>query len=240
MSKKIPTRKFINIMKVSAVICAYNEEKTIAGVIKQVYQSSIVDEIIIVNDGSIDKTAAIIRQLGKEINLKFIDLPENKGKGYAMTTGVEQSTGEIIVFIDADLSDLHPKHIEKLIIPILNNEADIVLGLPTETIINYSINPFRSITGQRALLKVDIIPILDKIKTSRFGVETLINLFYKANGKKVKYTTLFGLKHSAKFQKTSIIKATRQFASMGQDIAITTYENYELVIKSLKTTLKNL
>jgi len=227
-------------MKVSAVICAYNEEKTIAGVIKQVYQSSIVDEIIIVNDGSTDKTAAIIRQLGKEINLKFIDLPENKGKGYAMTTGVEQSTGEIIVFIDADLSELQPKHIEKLIIPILNNEADIVLGLPTETIINYSINPFRSITGQRALLKADIIPILNKIRASRFGAETLINLFYKANGKTAKYIALYGLKHSTKFQKTSIIKATRQFASMGQDIAITTYENYELVIKSLKTTLKNL
>ncbi|MCK4344590.1 MAG: hypothetical protein KAX05_04830, partial [Bacteroidales bacterium] len=129
---------------------------------------------------------------------------------------------------------------EKLIIPILNNEADIVLGLPTETIINYSINPFRSITGQRALLKADIIPILNKIRSSRFGVETLINLFYKANGKTAKYIALYGLKHSAKFQKTSIIKATRHFASMGQDIAITTYENYELVIKNLKNTLKNL
>lgn len=227
-------------MKVSAVICAYNEERTIGDIIMVMSQCVLLNEIIVVNDGSTDKTAAIINRLSKEINLKFIDLPENKGKGYAMANGVEQSTGKIIVFIDADLSGLHTKHIEKLIIPILNNEADMVLGLPTETIINYSINPFRSITGQRALLKVDIIPILDKIKTSRFGVETLINLFYKANGKKVKYTTLFGLKHSAKFQKTSIIKATRQFASMGQEIAITIYENYELVIKSLKSTLKSL
>jgi len=227
-------------MKVSAVICAYNEERTIGDIIMVMSQCVLLNEIIVVNDGSTDKTAAIINRLGKEINLKFIDLPENKGKGYAMANGVEQSTGEIIVFIDADLSDLHQKHIEKLIIPILNNEADMVLGLPTETIINYSINPFRSITGQRALLKADIIPILNKIRASGFGAETLINLFYKANGKKVKYTTLFGLKHSAKFQKTSIIKATRQFASMGQEIAITIYENYELVIKSLKTTLRSL
>ena len=163
--------------RIAAIICAYNEEKTIENVIYSVVNSKFFNEIIVVNDGSTDNTGKIIKVLNS-LNVTDIHLSENKGKGFAMAVGVEKSKSEIIVFCDADLSNLKNKHFEQLITPVLNNEVDMVLGHATETLINYKINPFKSFSGQRALLKKDILPILNEIKTSKFGVETLINLYY--------------------------------------------------------------
>jgi glycosyltransferase involved in cell wall biosynthesis len=67
--------------KVSAIICAYNEEKTIKEVILSVSKAVIVSEIVIVNDGSTDNTKEIIEALRKEIEITAIHLEENKGKG---------------------------------------------------------------------------------------------------------------------------------------------------------------
>ena len=223
-------------MKISAIICAYNEEETIKNVVTTV-SDYFFDEVIVINDGSTDKTDEILRGLTDLHNLKYISLPENKGKGYAMATGVENSISEIITFIDADLSNLTEEHFSQLVTPVFNKEADMVLGQPSETVINYAVNPFKVLTGQRTVLKSDILPILEKIKSSRFGVETLINLYYKANGKKVKYISLNGLKHPTKFQKTSVTNATKEFVAEGHEIAITLFKNYDLVIHGIMNKL---
>ena len=223
-------------MKISAIICVYNEEDTIKNVVTTV-SDYFFDEVIVINDGSTDKTDEILRGLTDLHNLKYISLSENKGKGYAMATGVNNSIGEIITFIDADLSNLTEKHFSQLITPIFNKEADMVLGQPSDTVINYAVNPFKVLTGQRTVLKSDIQPILENISTSRFGVETLINLHYKANGKKVKYISLSGLKHPTKFQKASVTNATKQFAAEGYEIAITLFKNYDLILNSIMNKL---
>jgi len=188
--------------KISAIICAYNEEKTVSEVVTTVCDY-FFDEVIVVNDGSTDGTDKILTEILNLPSLKYIALPENKGKGYAMATGVENSTGDIIVFIDADLSNLKEEHFEQLITPIFNNGCDMVLGQATETLINYKFNPFKSFTGERAMLKKDIMPILEEMKTSKFGVETLINLYFQAHEKSVKYIMLEGLKHPTKFDKAN-------------------------------------
>ena len=64
-----------------------------------------------------------------------------------------------------------------MLTPLYKNEADIVLGQPSDTLINYQINPFKSLTGQRALFKKDIVPILNDIRNIRFGVQTTGILF---------------------------------------------------------------
>ena len=219
----------LNMKKVSAVICAYNEEKTVKDVILSVSESLLVHEIIVVNDGSSDNTKKIIEELQKEIGITTIHLAENKGKGYAMATGIENSTGEIIVFIDADLSDLKEKHFEQLITPVFSKEADMVLGQPTETTIHFKLNPFKIFTGQRALQRMDILPILDKMKKSRFGVETLINIYYKSRKKKVILVHLKGLKHPIKYQKTTFLKATKQFVFEAKEIIYTLLINYQIL-----------
>lgn len=217
--------------KISAIICAYNEEKTIKEVVTTVC-GYFFDEVIVVNDGSTDATAKILSELLFLPSLKYIALPENKGKGYAMATGIENSTGEIIVFIDADLSNLKEEHFEQLITPVFSNEADMVLGQATETLINYKINPFKSFAGERALLKQDVLTILEEMRTSKFGVETLINLHYQAQEKKVKYVMLEGLKHPTKFDKASTkSKAIKEFVLEGHQIALALFNNFNLITK---------
>ncbi len=220
--------------KTTAIICAFNEEKTIEFVINSASANYLIDELIVVNDGSTDNTGKIIERLKGDISITDIHFTENKGKGYAMATGVEKAINEAIVFIDADLSELNQDHYYQLLIPIMEDKADMVLGQATETLINYSVNPFKSLSGQRALWKKDILPIVGKMKHSRFGVETLINLFYQSQGKTVNYVMLKGLKHPTKFDKTSSTKAVKEFVYEGQEIALTAIKNYDLIIKSVK------
>ena len=224
--------------KISAIICAYNEEKTIKEVVTAVCDY-FFDEVIVVNDGSTDGTAKILGELQFLPSLKYIAPPENKGKGYAMATGIENSTGEIIAFIDADLSNLKEEHFEQLFTPVFSNEADMVLGQATETLINYKFNPFKSFTGERAMLKKDIMPILEEMKTSKFGVETLINLYFQAHEKSVKYTMLEGLKHPTKFDKANgKSQAIKEFVLEGHQIALAAFNSFNLLTKIVRNQIK--
>ena len=224
--------------KVTAIICAFNEEKTIEFVIRSASANYLIDELIVVNDGSTDNTGKIIERLKGDISITDIHFTENKGKGYAMATGVEKAIYEAIVFIDADLSELNQDHYYQLLIPIMEDKADMVLGQATETLINYSVNPFKSLTGERALLKKDILPIVGKMKHSRFGVETLINLFYQSQGKTVNYVMLKGLKHPTKFDKVSKQQAIKEFVKEGHQIALTAFKNFDLITSSEKNRFK--
>ncbi len=221
--------------KVSIIICAYNEEETIENVVRKCYEFNKNSEIIVVDDGSSDKTEEILKKLNKEIPFKSIRLEENKGKSNAMVVGVENARNEVILFFDADVSGIKKEHFDQLIKPVLSDssEADMVLGSPSETLIDYRINPFKSLTGERALLKKDLEPILENIRDIRFGVETYINLYFQAHGKKVKYTLLDGLTHPTKYDKTSPAKATKEFISEGQEIALTLLKNYDLITQRI-------
>ena len=221
------------MMRTTAIICAFNEQDTIKNVVTTILDY-FFDEVIIVNDGSSDKTDEILNEISRFYNFKYTALPENKGKGFAMATGIENANSEIIVFIDADLSNLKDEHFWQLLIPVIENEADMVLGQATETLINYKYNPFKSFTGERVLLKKDILPIIDKMKHSRFGVETLINLYYQSEGKKIKYVMLNGLIHPTKFDKTNSSQAIMEFMKEGHQIAQTVFKNYDLVTKTIK------
>ena len=218
---------------ITAIICTYNEENTIKEVVTKV-SDYFFDEVIVVNDGSTDKSDSILKEITDSYNFQYIVLPENKGKGFAMATGIEKASDGVIVFIDADLSNLQEEHFAQLITPVINNETDMVLGQASETLIKHSLNPFKSFSGQRSILKKDIIPIISKIKTSRFGVETLINLYYQSEGKTVKYVMLDKLEHPTKFDKTSLSRAMKEYVREGHQIALTAFKNFDLITKSVK------
>jgi glycosyltransferase involved in cell wall biosynthesis len=221
--------------KVSIIICAYNEEETLENVVRKCCEYNPESEVIIVDDGSEDATPDIMKKLEKEYDLRNIRLPENKGKSNAMVVGVEEAKNEVILFFDADVSGIKKEHFDQLLKPVIDEqaEADMVLGSPSETLIDYRVNPFKSLTGERALWKKDIVPILENIRDIRFGVETYINLYFQAHGKKVKYTLLDGLTHPTKYEKTSPGKATKEFISEGQEIAVTLLKNYDLITKRI-------
>ena len=115
-------------MKISVIIPCYNEEKTIIDLLKKVNnQKKNFDlEIIISDDGSKDKTIKLLEQ-NKDLFDKLIIGKINSGKGAALKNGINSSSGELIIFQDADL-EYDPEDYNKLIHPFLKNQADVVYG----------------------------------------------------------------------------------------------------------------
>lgn len=116
-------------MKVSVIVPAYNEEKTILGVLKRIQGAHVPGftlEVIVVNDGSKDRTAAIV-EAHPELFTSFVNLKKNVGKGGAVKEGLKAATGEYVLFQDADL-EYDPHDYSKLFIPLVKWNADVVFG----------------------------------------------------------------------------------------------------------------
>jgi len=112
-------------MKLSIIIPVYNEEFTISKLIKQIEEVKIEKEIIIINDGSSDKTLEILKSLRKEHNFILLTHDKNQGKGAAIQTALKHIQGEIVIIQDADL-ETNPANYLKLVRPIIDKKAEIV------------------------------------------------------------------------------------------------------------------
>jgi dolichol-phosphate mannosyltransferase len=117
--------------KLSIVVPVFNEEKTISEMIKKlsdVKLSGMKKQIIVVNDGSTDSTAAKINDSKLKIkNVEYIEHKINQGKGAAVRTGIRNASGDYIIIQDADL-EYDPRDIQKLIKPVLEGKSKVVYG----------------------------------------------------------------------------------------------------------------
>jgi glycosyltransferase involved in cell wall biosynthesis len=109
---------------VSIVIPAYNEAPTIEHVLERLSALPWRLEIIVVDDGSTDDTAALVERSG---SAKLLRHERNRGKGAAVRTGIAATTGDIVVIQDADL-EYDPADLPKLLEPLLSGVADVVYG----------------------------------------------------------------------------------------------------------------
>lgn len=116
--------------KLSIIIPVFNEEKTVAQVIKRIIAVKLPVpkvEYLIVDDGSTDKSAKIIEKTKLPKNWEFIKSKKNQGKGAAVIRGIKKATGDYIIIQDADL-EYDPKDIVKILQPLLKNKARVVYG----------------------------------------------------------------------------------------------------------------
>jgi len=114
-------------MKVSVIIPAYNEIKTIAEIVRRVQATGIPEEIVIVDDGSTDGTRDVLKQLEGNGNVRVILRERNQGKGAAVMDGIRAANGEVILIQDADL-EYDPRDFPGLLRPIEEGIADVVYG----------------------------------------------------------------------------------------------------------------
>ena len=115
-------------MKLSVIIPCFNEVSTIKTVIKAVKESPVQDlEIIVVDDYSSDGTRELLKTELESVVDQVLYHPRNLGKGAALSTGISQATGDIVIIQDADL-EYDPQEYPLVMQPIIDGKADVVYG----------------------------------------------------------------------------------------------------------------
>jgi glycosyltransferase involved in cell wall biosynthesis len=121
-------------MKLSVIVPAYNEEKTILTVLEKLKSVELIGgftmELVVVNDCSADNTEGKVRQFmteNPEVEITYFRHEVNKGKGAALHTGIRRANGDYIIVQDADL-EYDPEEFNVLLRPVINGYADVVYG----------------------------------------------------------------------------------------------------------------
>lgn len=113
-------------MKVSIIVPVYNEERTILELVGRLREVPLEKEVIIVDDGSTDRTKEILKGI-RDKEFRIIALPRNMGKGAAIRAALPFLKGEIVVIQDADL-EYNPAELPELLKPILEGKEEVVYG----------------------------------------------------------------------------------------------------------------
>jgi glycosyltransferase involved in cell wall biosynthesis len=191
------------IMKSIAIIPAYNEEKTIGHVLAVLKVTPLINKIIVVSDGSTDNTVQVAKSYGVEV----IELSENRGKGGAIKAGLDNNKADVVLFLDADLIGLTPKHVLDLLEPVVNDHADMTIGIFEKgriaTDLAQKMAPYLS--GQRAL-KFSLLEQISDLDVARFGVELALNRFMESSEVRVKEVLLYDMSHVMKEEKFGVWK----------------------------------
>lgn len=183
---------------VTAVIPAWNEAQTIGAVVFAALDAQLVDEVVVVDNGSTDATAAVAAAHGARVVAE-----PTRGKGEAMRCGVAAAPGAgVIVFLDADLVGLGPDHIDSLVATVLSGRAAMACGLfdrgPLANRIFLDGLPV--LTGQRALRR-ELFEMLDRADVHGYRVEAALNSLV-AHRRLVRHDrVLDGLWHRTKEEK---------------------------------------
>jgi polyisoprenyl-phosphate glycosyltransferase len=185
-------------MKASVIIPAYNESLTIKDVILACSACSLVDEVIVVDDGSEDDTAAQAVAAGAQV----LSYGQNKGKAYAVMHGVKVAKNQVILLLDADLIGFTSLHAESLILPIVMQKSEVTVGLFTKgrmkTDLAHTLAP--GLSGQRCMLK-DILVSMNNCDDARYAFEVHLNNWMKKNNISVLKVALEYVSHLTKEEK---------------------------------------
>lgn len=201
-------------MKITALIPAFNEEKTIGKIVTLLYAREDIDMVLVVDDGSADRTAELAENSGAIV----LQHSENQGKGAAIQAGIDFVSTDLFLFLDGDLVGLKDRHITRLLEPVLAGNADMSVGIFNEgrffSDLAQKITP--DLSGQR-VIKVDILQGIEDLKEVGYGVELILNRYVKSRGK-VEFIELTDLTHIMKEGKRGFLKGVLARAKMYWDL----------------------
>ena len=168
--------------KVTCIIPAYNEEKRISNVISVVLKVDLIDQIIVINDASLDKTGEVVKSFK---NVELIELKENIGKTRSVIEGLKKSKNDIVMFLDADLVNLKEKNLLELMTPVLESKVDVTISLRENSLTIYKMMDLDFISGERVFNKSLLSDYLSLNKLECFGLEVYMNSLIIKNNMKI-------------------------------------------------------
>jgi len=210
---------------ISAIIAAYNEEKTIAEVLTVLTRNRLIDEIIVVSDGSSDATVDIARSF----DVTTIALRENRGKGYAMRVGVDYARHDILFFVDGDMFNLTDHHIAALVSPVRRDECDMNIGVrnrgPIRNFFHLQMKVGPVLSGIRVMKREvwDCVPVRYQ---ERFKIEAALNFFCSQAGYRQQQTVVYNLGHLIKESKRGLFPGLSARWEMSREVFLLHWDLY--------------
>lgn len=210
-------------LTVSCIVPAYNEAERISDVLTALAADRLLLEIIVVDDGSTDRTAARVEPfVARDARFRLIRLPENRGKAAAMVVGADQSSSDVMLFLDADLRGMTPGHVRALVDPVLAGECAMTLGRfvtsDGEPDIAH-VGPSYHFSGERCL-RWSLFREAPGLYWARYGAETALNLHARRNGLVVQTVPLVDVSHCSRMSKNGTVGGLRHSVRVWREIGL--------------------
>lgn len=197
--------------RVAAIVPAFNEQQSLAEVVSVLKATPLVDEVIVVSDGSTDETARIAHALG----VKTIHLKRNCGKAVAMATGVAHTGAPLLVFVDGDIRNLTSHLVELLITPVLNGRAAMNIGVRNRGALLNAVHRRTGplLSGIRCLRR-EVFEAVPEEFLEGFRIETALNWACRRLALRRETTVLYEIKHLVKEKKRGLLAGARARCEM--------------------------
>ncbi|HEX3095612.1 MAG TPA: glycosyltransferase family 2 protein [Patescibacteria group bacterium] len=157
---------------ISCIVPVYNEGPRVKNVLDVILSSGLVDEVIVVNDGSSDNSAEILQTIS---GINLINVHPNQGKTHAVKVGIQAARNDLIMMIDSDLLGLDALALKALILPVADNLADMTISLRQNSLRTYIRFGLDFVSGERVFSK-KLFPDLNVLdKLPGFALESYIN-----------------------------------------------------------------
>ena len=213
-------------MRTTAIVAAYNEEGTIADVLRALTASPLIDEVIVVSDGSQDATVEIARTFD---GVRTVALHENHGKGFAMAVGVATATNDTLFFCDGDMYNVTEDHISALVNPVLNGECDMNIGVRNRgDIANFMHLRMKCgpiLSGIRVMRRA-VFETVPPQYQSHYKIEAALNCFCARAGFRQQETVIYGLDHVIKESKRGLADGLQARWKMSREVVLVLFDLY--------------
>jgi len=213
-------------VRTTAIVAAYNEEGTIADVLRALTASPLIDEVIVVSDGSEDATVEIARTFD---GVRTVALHENHGKGFAMAVGVATATNDTLFFCDGDMYNVTEDHISALVNPVLNGDCDMNIGVRNRgevaNFLHLRMKCGPILSGIRVMRR-EVFETVPPQYQSHFKIEAALNCFCARAGFRQQETVIHGLGHVIKESKRGLADGLQARWKMSREVVLVLFDLY--------------